>query len=263
MARLRVSHVGLDVPLFVQQEPRAHSWGSMIKGAAFSRPTRRFVTLLDDVSLEVNDGDRLAILGRNGAGKSTLLQVLSGAYQPTRGMLEVDGTRHALMNMSLGFNPEATIVENILLRSSAMGAPLREVRQLIEPVLEFSGLHEKAYHRLRTLSSGQRMRLGFAISTSVQHDIMLLDEWIGTGDAEFMDKARDRMMDRVGGSKILVLATHSISLVRRICNRAILVDRGRVKSVGSVTKVIAAYKDLVRRHAFQEAKLREAALDRS
>lgn len=259
MARLLVSNVGLEVPMFVQHEQRIHSWSAAIAGAAFARPSREFATLLDGVSFEVNDGDRLAILGRNGAGKSTLLQVLTGAYQPTRGTVEVEGTRHALMNMSLGFNPEATVVENILLRSSAMGAPLREVRQLVAPILEFSELQEKAYHRLRTLSSGQRMRLGFAISTSVQHDIMLLDEWIGTGDAVFMEKARERMMDRVGGSKILVLATHSISLVRKICNRAILVDRGRVKSAGSVTKVVAAYKDLIRRYAFQESLKQKAA----
>lgn len=261
MARVAVSNVGLEVPMFVQREQHIHSWSAAIAGAALSRPSREFVTLLDGISFEVNDGDRLAILGRNGAGKSTLLQVLTGAYQPTRGTVEVEGTRHALMNMSLGFNPEATVMENILLRSSAMGAPLKEVRQLVTPILEFSELQEKAYHRLRTLSSGQRMRLGFAISTSVQHDIMLLDEWIGTGDAVFMEKARERMMDRVGGSKILVLATHSIGLVRKICNRAILVDHGRLKSVGSVTKVVAAYKDLVRRHAFQESLKRSASTD--
>lgn len=259
MAYLKVSDVRLDVPLYLQTGEVSSSWAGAIRGAAFARPSRKFVTLLEGVSLEANDGDRIAIIGRNGAGKSTLLQVLTGAYQPSSGVVSVEGTRHALMNMSLGFNPDATVVENIFLRSSAMGTRLSEVRQLVEPVLDFSGLGDKAHHRLRTLSSGQRMRLGFAISTSTQHDIMILDEWIGTGDAEFMERAKDRMMDRVGGSKIVILATHSLGLIRQICNRAILIDRGRVKSVGSVTKVVAAYKDLIRRYAFQETLRRSAA----
>lgn len=258
MARIKVSGVGLDVPLYAQSGEISRSWMGAIRGAALARPSREFVTLLDGITFEANDGDRIAIIGRNGAGKSTLLQILTGAYQPSRGTVSVEGTRHALMNMSLGFNPDATVVENILLRSSAMGVRLRDVGQLVGPVLEFSGLAGKAHHRLRTLSSGQRMRLGFAISTSTQHDIMILDEWIGTGDAEFMERAKERMMSRVGGSKIVILATHSLALIRQVCNRAILIDHGCVKSIGSVSKVSAIYKDRVRRHAFQEALARKA-----
>ena len=248
MAYLRVENLGLDVPLYVQGERNAHSWAATLRGAAFSMPQRKFVTILDGVTFEANEGDRIAIIGRNGAGKSTLLQLLTGAYQPTRGVVQVEGTRHALMNMSLGFNPEATLTENILLRGAAMGVPLAEARDLVDPVLEFAELQEKARHRLRTLSSGQRMRLGFAISTSTQHDIMLMDEWIGTGDAEFIEKATERMMDRVGGSKIVVMATHSLSLIRRLCNRAILIDRGMLKGRGSVDRVVRTYKDMLGRH---------------
>src|SRR5690606_17950880 len=113
---------------------------------------------------------------------------------------------------------------------------------------------------LRTLSSGQKMRLGFAISTSTHHDIMILDEWIGTGDAAFVERAKERMLNRVGGSKIVVLATHSLSLIRQVCNRAILIDNGRVKSIGSVSKVVGVYKDLLRRHAYQEQLKRQASL---
>ncbi|MFC5577110.1 ABC transporter ATP-binding protein [Lysobacter niabensis] len=249
MAHLRVENLGLDVPLYVHSERNASSWLGALHGAAFSAPKRQFVTLLNGISFEANEGDRIAIIGRNGAGKSTLLQLLTGAYQPTRGSVDVEGTRHALMNMSLGFNPEATVAENILLRSSAMGASLGEARDLMGPVLEFAELQDKANHRLRTLSSGQRMRLGFAISTSTQHDIMLLDEWIGTGDAEFIEKATARMMDRVGGSKIVIMATHSLSLIRRTCNRALLIDRGMLKGRGTVDRVVRIYKDMMGRHA--------------
>lgn len=257
MAHIKVTGVGLDVPMYLQSKHMTSSWLSTLRNAAFRRPQREYATLLDGISFSVEEGDRIAVLGRNGAGKSTLLQVLTGAYQPTRGSVGISGSCHALMNMSLGFNPEATVVENILLRSSAMGTPLAVVREQIGSILDFSDLKRKAHHRLRTLSSGQKMRLGFAISTATQHDIMIMDEWIGTGDAEFIEKARKRMADRVDGSKIVVLATHSISLVRQVCNKAILIDQGKLKSIGSVSKVVAAYKDLVRRHAYQEELRRQ------
>lgn len=258
MARLLLENVGLDVPMYLHGERRMETWMSTLGGAVLSAPKRQFVTLLDSVSFEVNDGDRLAVIGRNGAGKSTLLQVLTGAYQPTRGRVEVEGTRHALMNLSLGFNPDATVSENILLRCSAMGTSLAEAREMTPAVLEFSELQAKSRHRLRTLSTGQKMRLGFAISTSTQNDIMILDEWIGTGDAAFVERAKERMMNRVGGSKIVILATHSLALIRQVCNRAILIDNGRVKSVGSVSKVVGVYKDLLRRHAYQEVLKRQS-----
>lgn len=262
MARLLLEGVGLDVPMYLHGERRMGGWLETLGGAAFSAPTRQFVTLMDSVSLEINDGDRLAVIGRNGAGKSTLLQLLTGAYTPTRGRIEVEGSRHALMNLSLGFNPDATVVENVLLRCSAMGTSLAEARAMIPSVLAFAELEDKARHRLRTLSTGQKMRLGFAISTSTQHDIMILDEWIGTGDAAFVDRAKERMMDRVGGSKIVILATHSLALIRQVCNRAVLIDNGRVKSVGSVSKVVGVYKELLRRYAYQETLKRQAQAGR-
>lgn len=258
MAKLVVDNIGLDVPMYLHGEREMGGWLSALGGAAFSAPKRKLVTLVDSVSFEVNDGDRLALIGRNGAGKSTILQLLTGAYQPTRGSIQVEGARQALMNMSLGFNPDATVLENILLRCSAMGASLSEARSMIPAVLDFSELGDKASHRLRTLSTGQKMRLGFAISTATQHDIMILDEWIGTGDAAFMERAKERMMSRVGGSKIVILATHSLALIRQVCNRAILIDRGRVKSIGSISKVVGAYKDLSRRYAYQEVLRRDA-----
>lgn len=260
MARLTLENVGLDVPMYLHAERRVGSWLGTLGGAAFSAPKREFVTLIDSVSFEIADGDRLAVIGRNGAGKSTLLQLLTGAYQPTRGRIVVDGSRHALMNLSLGFNPDATVVENILLRASAMGSSLSEARSIVPSVLDFAELESKSRHRLKTLSTGQKMRLGFAISTATQNDIMILDEWIGTGDAAFVERAKERMMSRVGGSKIVVLATHSLSLIRQVCNRAILVDNGRIKSVGSVSKVVGVYKELLRRHAYQES-LRRSAQD--
>ncbi|MDQ3525969.1 MAG: ABC transporter ATP-binding protein [Chloroflexota bacterium] len=244
-AFLRAERLCLDVPIFLQREREAKGWGAIFFGAAFDPPKRRMVRLLDELSFEVNEGDRLAILGRNGAGKSTLLRVLNQVYQPTSGSLEVQGSCQALLNMSLGFNGEATVRENIFLRGIAMGLKSSFLRHQIDPILEFSGLHEKATHRLRTLSTGQRMRLGFAISTSVQHDIILMDEWVGAGDSEFMAKATERMLSRVGGSKIVALASHSVGLLRDICNKGIVLEKGRLMHCGDIASALKCYHDML------------------
>lgn len=217
----------------------------MFLGAALDPPRREFTTLLHDLSFEVGEGDRLAILGLNGAGKSTLLRVLNGVYSPSSGHLSVSGNRQALLNMSLGFNGEATVRENIFLRGTAMGLKAERLRGEIESILDFAGLLEKSNHRLRTLSSGQRMRLGFAISTSVQHDIILMDEWVGAGDAEFMAKATERMQSRMRGSKIVVLASHSTGLLREICNRGLVLDQGRLLFVGDILPALTCYHEVV------------------
>ena len=247
-ARIRVERLSLDVPAFLQQERTTSTgWGGLFLGAAFDPPKRRLLRLLDGINFELREGDRLAILGRNGAGKSTLLRVLNRVYQPSEGSVVIQGSCQALLNMSLGFNGAATVRENIFLRGIAMGLRASFLRDQVEPILEFSGLREKSGHRLRTLSSGQKMRLGFAISTSVQHDIILMDEWVGAGDADFMRKARERMRSRVGGSKIVVLASHSTGLLRDICNRGIVLERGKLAYAGDITSSLKHYHDLLAR----------------
>lgn len=244
-SRIRAENLCLDVPIFLQRERNATGWAGMFMGAAFDPPKRQRVRLLHDINFDLQEGDKLAILGRNGAGKSTLLRVLNRVYQPSSGELTIEGSCQALLNMSLGFSMEATVRENIFLRGIAMGLKSSYLRHQIEPILEFSGLHDKVTHRLRTLSSGQKMRLGFAISTSLQNDIMLMDEWVGAGDAEFVSKAKERMQSRVGGSKILVLASHSIGLIRTICNKGIVIEKGRIIHNGDILSALRCYHDLL------------------
>lgn len=233
------------VPYYAQpEEAPSSSWFATLFGAATSVPKRCFATLLDDVSFTISEGERVALIGRNGAGKSTLLRTLAGAFQPTGGKVEVVGSRQALLSVGLGFNKEATVQENVYLRASAMGIPSSDIRAMVEPVLDFSELGHVANRRLFTLSSGQKMRLGFAISTMVQHDILLLDEWLGTGDAQFVRRARERMMDRVGGSKIVVIASHKHSLLKSLCTRGLLLDQGRVVFDGSISEALAEYARL-------------------
>ncbi|QOW21683.1 ABC transporter ATP-binding protein [Novilysobacter avium] len=244
-AFIRADRINLDVPIFLQREREATGWGGMFLGAAFDTPKRSLIRLLDDISFEIREGDRLAILGRNGAGKSTLLRVLNRVYQPTSGELTVQGSCQALLNMSLGFSGEATVRENIFLRGIAMGLKAAFLRPQVESILEFAGLEHKVNHRLRTLSSGQKMRLGFAISTSVQHDIMLMDEWVGAGDSEFMAKAKERMQSRVGGSKIVVLASHSVGLLRDMCNKGIVLEGGKLAYAGDITSSLKCYHGMM------------------
>ena len=245
-AYIRAEKLTLDVPLFVQSEREAKSWAKTLLGAATARPQRNFLTILDQVSFSADEGDRIALIGRNGAGKSTLLRVLTGAFAPTRGRLAIQGSRQALLNISLGFNAQATVMENVYLRGTAMNIHGRQLRALVEPILAFAGLQELAQRRLYTLSSGQKMRLGFSIATSVEQDIILMDEWLGAGDAEFLQKAKTRMNDRVHGSKIVVLASHNDALLKRICNKGLFLDKGRVEYFGPVDAALDAYKASVR-----------------
>ena len=242
MAKILVRDMGLQVPNFVQRTPTAVSWVREILSEAVMRSRREYRTILSGIDFELKDGDRVAILGRNGAGKTTLLRVLSGAFHPTTGEARLEGTRQALLNLSLGFNPTATVRENVFLRGTAMGVPLATVSNLMDSILDFAGLGEVAQHRLMTLSSGQRMRLGFAISTAVQHDIMLMDEWFGAGDASFVNKARARLSDRVDGCRIMVMASHNLQTVRKTCSMGLVLDGGEQVFIGPVEDAINAYK---------------------
>lgn len=244
--RMRLSGVTLQLPVYLQHDKGGSSWLRTLLAAATDRPERQLKTILRDINLTFEEGDRVALIGRNGAGKTTLLNVLTGCYQPSQGSLEVVGSRQALLNVSLGFNYEATVRENVMLRGSAMGIHMAELQALVDPILEFADLKDVVHHRLGTLSAGQRMRLGFAISTSIQPDIMLLDEWIGAGDAEFMAKARQRMQDRVGGSRLLVLASHSPDLLKRVCNRGVVVEAGTVQFDGDVGDALRFYEESLR-----------------
>lgn len=256
-ASIVVKDLCLDVPTFVQpnegtKNGQSKSWVKTLTGAATGRSRREFRRLLDGVSFSVSDGDRIGLIGRNGAGKTTLLRVLTGAYVPTSGVLEVTGSRQALLNINLGFNHHATLIENIFLRGTAMGIAGRNIQCLIEPVLDFAQLKEKSHDRLHTLSSGQRMRLGFAIATAVSQDIIIMDEWLGAGDAAFVERAKERMDNKVSGSKIVVLASHNNNMLKQVCNKGLVMSQGRVDYFGDIDDALDVYKEQVK--AAKQAK---------
>ena len=186
---------------------------------------------LDSVSFEVKSGDRVGLIGHNGAGKTTLLRALSGIYEPLSGELIVEGSTATLLDLNLGIDPDATGYDNIILRGIIAGLHPREIRRRLPEIAEFTGLGDYLEMPLRTYSSGMRLRLAFAVSTSIEADVLLMDEWLSVGDESFSEKAAARLDELVNRSPILVLATHSYSLVRLVCNRVFRLEHGNLTEV--------------------------------
>jgi ABC-2 type transport system ATP-binding protein/lipopolysaccharide transport system ATP-binding protein len=203
------------------------------------------VRALSRVSFEVSEGERLGLIGLNGAGKTTLLKVLAGVYEPTSGSFTSSGRVSSLLDMNVGFNFDATGRENIILRGMYLGIHPREMRERSAEVAEFTELGDYLDMPVRTYSAGMMIRLGFAASTCVPPDILIMDEWLTAGDAKFLEKAQRRVESFVRTSSILVLASHSLELVAQWCTRGLLLHQGRNVMVGSVEEVVAAYRRLV------------------
>ena len=189
------------------------------------------VRALDRLNFEINDGDRIGLVGHNGSGKSTLLRVLAGAYEPVSGHIEVHGKVASMLSITLGMEPEATGYENIFLRAAVMGLTRRQTEPLVDQICDFADLGEYIHMPFRTYSSGMALRLGFAVSTAAPADIILMDEWLSVGDADFAAKAQKRLRDQLSRSRVLVLASHSESMVRDNCNRIFHLDHGRLEEV--------------------------------
>jgi lipopolysaccharide transport system ATP-binding protein len=203
---------------------------SSATGGRIARDVRNHlvVTALDDVSFTIEAGERVALVGHNGSGKTTLLRSIAGVYEPINGSLFVSGTISSLFDISIGFDPEATGRENVYLRGFVMGMTRAHLAERIDGIREFSGLGDYLDLPLRTYSSGMLLRLAFAVVTSMQRDIVLMDEWIAVGDPDFAARAAARLQEYVDQTSILILATHSEDLANRICTRKIELDHGRI-----------------------------------
>jgi len=217
------------------------------------------IRALSDVSIDIVNGDRVGLIGLNGAGKTTLLKVLAGVYEPTQGRFASSGSVSSLLDIQVGLNPDATGRENIILRGMYMGIHPREMRSRATEVAEFTELGHYIDMPVRTYSAGMMIRLAFSISTCIPPDILIMDEWLTAGDAQFLEKAQRRVEDFVRGSSILVLASHSTELVERWCNRGILLHQGRVIITGPIKEVVAAYRRLIGGEAAQAAAQMAAA----
>lgn len=209
---------------------------------AGSRQGRPSILALRDVSLLFEHGDRVALIGPNGAGKTTLLRVLAGVYEPVSGRVSVEGRISSIFQVGLGMDPEATGYDNILLRGLLLGMTRGEIEHKVEEIAGFSELGPYLALPVHTYSSGMALRLAFAISTSIEPDILLLDEWIGAGDQHFLQKAQRRLRELVGQTNILVVASHRLRLVEELCTKAVLLEHGSVRAVGTVSEVLGIYQ---------------------
>lgn len=230
MPSIRLSGVYVDLPVYGAHSRSlknriisAATGGSLAKESGVT-----FVRALSNLSLDIKPGDRVGLWGHNGAGKTTLLRVLAGAYTPTHGSAQIEGSVTSLIDLSLGMEMDATGYENISLRLMMMGHDPAVAKRLESDIEAFSGLGEFLDLPIRTYSSGMLMRLSFAISTAVLPEILLMDEWLSVGDATFVAKAEERLEHFLDRSQILVIASHSREMLERRCNRVLTLDHGCV-----------------------------------
>lgn len=240
-AHILLRNVSVTFPLmsFRDRSLRSRVVNTLTMRRKASSP--HIIPALSDINLDIRPGDRLAIIGPNGAGKTTLLRVLAGIYHPTAGTADVTGRCLSLFDLSAGFDDEATGYENIMRRGLVVGARRAEIEARRAEIAEFTELGDRLDLPLRTYSSGMMLRLIFAVATAVEGEIVLLDEWIGVGDQQFRQKARQRLDDIVARAGILVLASHDLELIRSTCNRAILMERGTIVAAGGTEDILGQY----------------------
>jgi ABC-2 type transport system ATP-binding protein len=202
----------------------------------------QLVRALEDISFTLTDGDRLALIGPNGAGKTTLIRVLAGIYEPTQGVLKVQGRRVPMFDIGLGLDEEASGYENIAVRGLILGLTPQEIDARTQSIADYSELGPYLKLPIRTYSSGMLLRLVFAIAVSIEGDIVLMDEWIAVGDASFRKKTHERLTDITTRSNIVVLASHDQQLLRQTCNLGLHLDGGRVRRFGPIEEVIAGFE---------------------
>lgn len=187
------------------------------------------VKALDNVSLEINNGDRIGLIGHNGSGKTTLLRTIAGIYKPTCGTIEIEGSIGALLDPAAGMDPEATGIENIYMRGYVLGMSKKEISEKVNEIAEFTELGKFLQLPVKTYSAGMFARLGFAVSTSIRPDILVIDEGIGAGDASFQEKISSRTAKIVDSVKILILASHAPNIIQNSCEYIIQIKNGAIE----------------------------------
>ncbi len=244
MAHIILDNVSLNYPIFHSDSKSLRSRLLTIGTGGVLKPSEKgviYVEALRGISLKIQEGDRVGLIGPNGAGKSTLLKLLSGVYEPTIGTINRQGNVSTLFDLSLGMDQEATAMENMRVIAALRNVPTDKEQEFIQEVAEFTELEGFLELPIRTYSPGMLARLGFGIATSINPEVLLIDEVLGAGDQYFMDKAIKRIEGLMDSSKIVVLASHSNDMIKRFCNKAVYVKRGQIVTYDEVEKVLAQY----------------------
>lgn len=244
MAHIEARHLAVEFPLY-QGSSRS------LKKSILSRKSRGniaqdasdriVVRALNDLSFQIFDGQRVALLGFNGAGKTTLLRILGGIFEPTTGIVNVEGNVATLLESSLGLDLDSTGRENIILRGMYLDIHPAQMRKHVDEIVAFTELEAFIDMPVRTYSAGMGMRLAFATATCVQSEVLLMDEWIAAGDIHFIEKANKRLENSITAARIMVFATHSLELAAKWCNRAMFLEQGRIVNYGPVDEIIEQY----------------------
>lgn len=200
------------------------------------------VKAIDNVSIDINEGDRVGLIGHNGAGKSTMLKLLSKIYEPTSGIADISGEISSLTDITMGMDAESSGYDNILMRCILMGMTYKEANEKVQEIVDFSELEQYINLPIRTYSTGMYLRLAYTIATCVAPDILIMDEMIGAGDSSFIHKAKIRSIELIKKTKIMVISSHDMSIMRDICNRGIWLEKGKVCMDGTIDEVIIAYQ---------------------
>jgi ABC-type polysaccharide/polyol phosphate transport system ATPase subunit len=245
VAEIVLKNVVTEFPIYgahatLRREILGRVIGGMLRRSS-AAGNRVIVRALDNVTLRISHRDRVGLIGHNGAGKSTMLRVLAGIYEPSQGSISINGHVSPLFDVLPGLDPEDTGYENIVTCGLLRGMTRDEIARRLPAIEAFSELSDYLSLPARTYSSGMLIRLGFAVATTIDPEILLLDEEVGAGDARFAAQAAKRVEALAERSSIMVLASHSADLIRRMCNRAILLSHGRLMADGPTEDVLAFY----------------------
>jgi len=237
---IKLENVGVHFNL-----PNARSKGVMnsfktvaLGGVIKQHKKRVGITALDNVTMNLKSGDRVALIGHNGAGKTTLLRILAGIIPPTSGKIRIEGRISSLISIQLGLNNDATGRDNIRYRARYMGFTEKEIDQQFDDIILFSDLSNFIDLPIRSYSSGMRLRLAFAIATAFRPDILVLDEWLSAGDKNFQARARDRLGSLIDRTGIFIFASHNSQVQSRTCNKGIVLRRGKILFRGDIEEAI-------------------------
>ncbi len=243
MASITTHEASVDFPIF---DARSRSLKKtvlgMVGGNIAGDSKVPIIQALHDVTVQLDHGDRVGLVGHNGAGKSTLLRLLAGIYEPTRGTAVVQGKVAPVFDLGVGMDPEISGYENILIRGLFLGMTRKQMEARVDDIADFTELGDYLAMPLRTYSTGMRVRLALGVVTSIDPEILLLDEGIGAVDAAFLEKARSRLSDLVERAGLLVFASHSDEFLRQLCTSAIWMEQGQIKQHGSLKDVLVSYK---------------------
>ena len=248
-AYLEAKNITLDIPIFdVSRSFRKSLMMKYYVGGKISKNDSNATSMvniraLENITFRLQSGDRLGLIGHNGSGKTSLLRVLAGVYRSFYGNLRYYGKITTLFNPSIGVDADDTGLDNIFTIGMYLGMSKQEIENKKEEIIYFSGLGDFIHLPVRTYSCGMILRLSFSIATCLEPQILLMDEGIGTGDMEFTEKAQVRLESFYNKLDILVMASHSDDLIRRLCNKVLLLENGKIKAYGGVEEVLSIYHD--------------------